>query len=192
MTPGLQFFNFPGDDDGKDIKLEFEKRITEAEILLTHGEKEDIIAEAEVIFEFMVEMVGELDKVMGTDEEDLEAAKKATAPKISRDSYFPTQERLEKKARTPSEVLGKDDSTLLNLLVTSPTAKIVGGTAADTEKVSDGQCEKDLQHPHKCNHVSFDPALGKDPEGSNSVRSTARTTILSAVAVAVVFILWYL
>ncbi|KAE9373517.1 heme oxygenase-like protein [Stipitochalara longipes BDJ] len=64
LIPGLQFFNFAGDVDGEDIKLEFKKRIAEAEILLTCGEKEHIIAEAEHIFKFMVEIVLELDKIV--------------------------------------------------------------------------------------------------------------------------------
>ena len=62
-TPGLQFFNFAGDEDGEGIKLEFKKRFKEVEALLTSGEKEDIITEAEYIFKFMVEIVNELDVI---------------------------------------------------------------------------------------------------------------------------------
>jgi heme oxygenase len=62
-TPGLQFFNFAGDEDGENIKLEFKKRFKEVEALLTSGEKEDIITEAEYIFKFMVEIVNELDVI---------------------------------------------------------------------------------------------------------------------------------
>lgn len=61
---GLQFFNFVGDVDGEDIKLDFKKRVVEAEVLLTSEEKEDIIAEAENIFNFMVGVVLQLDSVM--------------------------------------------------------------------------------------------------------------------------------
>ncbi|KAN0098505.1 heme oxygenase-like protein [Hyaloscypha variabilis] len=64
LIPGLQFFNFAGDFDGEDIKLEFKRRIAEVENLLTSGEKEHIIAEAENIFKYMVEIVLELDKVI--------------------------------------------------------------------------------------------------------------------------------
>jgi len=84
--PGMQFFNFMGDEDGEDIKLEFKKRIGEAEILLTQGEKEDIISEAQAIFEFMVELVGELDQVMASKEVSVETAKISTPQKRSRDS----------------------------------------------------------------------------------------------------------
>jgi heme oxygenase len=69
MVPGMSFFNFVGEEDGEDIKREFKKRITEAEVLLTPGEKEDIVTEAGHIFKFMVSMVAELDAVMGTKED---------------------------------------------------------------------------------------------------------------------------
>ena len=68
----MQFFNFAGDEDGEDIKLEFKKIIMEAEILRTSGEKEDIITEAEYIFKSIVETVRELHSVVST--ENLEAA----------------------------------------------------------------------------------------------------------------------
>jgi len=64
LFSGLQFFYFAGDADGEDIKLEFKKRIAEGEILLTSSEKEHIVTEAEHIFNFMVEIVLELDKVV--------------------------------------------------------------------------------------------------------------------------------
>ncbi|PQE15566.1 hem oxygenase-like multi-helical protein [Rutstroemia sp. NJR-2017a BBW] len=60
---GLSFFDFVGDEDGEDIKREFKKRIAEAEVLLTEGEKSDIIQEAQEIFSFMVMVVTELDSV---------------------------------------------------------------------------------------------------------------------------------
>jgi hypothetical protein len=74
MVPGLQFFHFLADADGEDIKVELEKRITETEILLTPGEKEDIITEAEESFKFMIKMVGELDSVLETNEDDIQTA----------------------------------------------------------------------------------------------------------------------
>lgn len=80
---GLQFLNFIGEEDGEDIKLEFKRRIVEAEILLTPGEKDDIVQEAQDIFEFMVALVhvlhdacedpidesGSSDESIGLDEE---------------------------------------------------------------------------------------------------------------------------
>lgn len=89
--PGLQFFNFTGDSNGEDLKLEFKKRITEAEVLLTEGEKCDIINEANHIFKFMVAMIGELDSVMGTCECDAETAK---VSRSARDSVLVSKERL--------------------------------------------------------------------------------------------------
>ena len=192
MIPGLQFFNFPGDEDGEDVKIEFKKRIAEAEILLTHGEKEDIIAEAKVIFEFMVEMIGELDKFMGTDEDDLEATQKVAEPQTGRDSIFLSHERLSKKVRTASEVLEKDDSGLLGFLVGVPTTEVVGVAPANAEKSQGGQSGGDVYTRRKINRVSFDPTLVQEPKESIGVRSMARTTALAAVACTVVILLWYL
>jgi heme oxygenase len=70
--PGLQFFNFPGNEDGEDIKNEFKKRFVEAEALLSCGEKENIIAEAERIFSFMAEVVLDLDKLVDAQKKRLE------------------------------------------------------------------------------------------------------------------------
>jgi hypothetical protein len=135
MVSGLQFFNFAGDDDGEDIKSEFKKRITEAEILLTSGEKEDIIDEAEEIFKFMVEMIGELDRVMGTTEDDIETARlvqKHPSLMTSRDSVSVAQERLMRKTRTMSENLEVKleenkhrKPSFLEFFVTGPVTKLV-------------------------------------------------------------------
>jgi heme oxygenase len=70
--PGLQFFHFPGDEDGEDIKVEFKKRFVEAEALLSCGEKENIIVEAKRIFSFMVEVVLDLDKLVDAQKERLD------------------------------------------------------------------------------------------------------------------------
>ncbi|KAG0649036.1 Heme-binding HMX1 [Hyphodiscus hymeniophilus] len=110
LVPGLQFFNFMGDEDGEDIKREFKKRLTETEILLTSGEKQDIIDEAENIFRFMVEIVTELDSVLGTSEEDVETLKlvhKHPALRESRDSVAVAQERFMRKTKTVSEIQGE-------------------------------------------------------------------------------------
>jgi heme oxygenase len=71
VMPGLHFFNFAGDEDGEDIKVEFKKRFMEAETLLTRVEKENIITEAEQVFNFMVEVVLDLDKVMDARKDSL-------------------------------------------------------------------------------------------------------------------------
>jgi heme oxygenase len=135
MVPGLQFFNFLGDEDGEDIKREFKKRMTEAEIMLTSREKEDIIDEAEEIFKFMVEMVFELDSIIGTNEEDIETVKLTQRhPNLmtSRDSVAVAQERLMKKTRPMSNSLGEKigdrkerKSSYFEVFVMGPVIKLV-------------------------------------------------------------------
>ncbi|CZS95737.1 related to HMX1 ER localized, heme-binding peroxidase involved in the degradation of heme [Rhynchosporium agropyri] len=66
VIPGLKFFSFPGAEDGEDLKVLFKARIVEAEILLTEGEKEDIVREAGFIFTHMLQLVNQLDAVIGT------------------------------------------------------------------------------------------------------------------------------
>lgn len=191
--PGMQFFSFPGNEDGEDIKLEFKKRMTETEILLTAGEKEDIITEAEAIFQFMVEMVSELDKVMKIDEEDLQTEQKATTPNNSRDSIVVTQERLSKKVRNLAEISRIEDSTLVDLLVTGPMAKIVqfGEMALkNAEDSSSGRCKKHGESSRNCKHVSFSPTPNDDPT-LGSVWIYALTAILPILAVLAFFLLWY-
>jgi hypothetical protein len=61
---GLQLFGFDGERDGEDIKLEFKKRIEDIEILLTIEEKEDIIQESQLLFDFMIAIVLDLDKTV--------------------------------------------------------------------------------------------------------------------------------
>jgi len=128
VTPGLLFFEFIGDDDGEDIKLEFKRRIKQAELLLTQGEKDDIIAEAQVIFSFMLELVGELDVLMETNEEDLEMSKLfRQSPNLmaSRDSVFVTQERLSRKTSNAAEKKGITPRYgYLDAIFTGPVAKL--------------------------------------------------------------------
>ncbi len=59
--PGLEFFYFDGKYDGEDIKAGFKQRLAEVEVLLTPEEKDDIVAEAQDIFRFIIRLVGELD-----------------------------------------------------------------------------------------------------------------------------------
>jgi hypothetical protein len=54
------FFHFPGDEDG-DIKRCFKRCFTKAEALLSDQEKDDIVCEAQYIFAFLVELIGEMD-----------------------------------------------------------------------------------------------------------------------------------
>ncbi|KAM0131025.1 hypothetical protein ACHAO1_007530 [Botrytis cinerea] len=134
---GLQFFDFVGDEDGEDIKREFKGRIAEAEVLLTDGEKADIIKEAQAIFSFMVMMVSELDSVCGTTEEHLETVKSSGSTRLHREhkplnmargSIDLTQERLskmrEEKSSTQEERLERKPS-LYASFVEAPMAKLV-------------------------------------------------------------------
>ncbi|KAG4441369.1 hypothetical protein IFR05_003126 [Cadophora sp. M221] len=75
--PGLQFFHFPGEEDGEDLKVLFKARIAEAEVLLTEGEKGDIVLEAQYIFTYMLKLVDQLDAVMGTMDGELEGMSSA-------------------------------------------------------------------------------------------------------------------
>jgi heme oxygenase len=61
----LGFFNFPGQEDGEDIKREFKRRFNEVEKELDTRQKEDIVKEAQRIFLFLLEMMGELDQACG-------------------------------------------------------------------------------------------------------------------------------
>jgi heme oxygenase len=128
MVPGMSFFNFVGEEDGEDIKREFKKRITEAEVLLTPREKEDIVTEAEHIFEFMVTMVAELDAVMGTKEEDLDTTRllRQSRPLMaSRDSVAVAKERLEKGSTDMGDGNVSRKPSFEEVLVTTPAAKLV-------------------------------------------------------------------
>lgn len=60
----LRFFTFDSPQDGDEIKTSFKERFTQSSgSLLTEGEKADVVEEAKKIFEFMIEVVGELDGV---------------------------------------------------------------------------------------------------------------------------------
>lgn len=192
VTPGLQFFNFPGEVDGEDIKVEFKKRITEVEISLTDNEKEEIISEAEIIFEFMVEIVEELDKAMGKNEDDSEAKRKATTPKTSNDGSYVKQERRPRKVGSSRDACVKEDSVLLDLLVTAPRAKNMEATSKNAEGPSDEQSEKDVHHLHNYKRLALSPVISKNPQDVCRVRIMAHRYVLSAVAMVAVLLLWCL
>jgi heme oxygenase len=138
FSRGLEFFNFDGEEDGEDIKIEFKKRMTESEHILTEKEKVDIVSESQVIFEFMVELVGELDRVMGTKAEDLESERLHRSFRVkttSRDSLTVAHERLSKKKGRNSETfdphcLIPDLSILRNTLPSLPTVTRSGRRVA--------------------------------------------------------------
>jgi heme oxygenase len=188
-VPGMQFFI--GDEDGEDIKLEFKKRVTEAENLLSEREKEDIITEAQHIFKFMLELVGELDKVMGTTEDDIETARMHSQSNIfmaKRDSVALTQERLCKKVRTDSDKLPNESfPTYYDRYVGGPVSQAFESVMRPLEKVLSRE---------KSASVSFKPALKEEQKykgckGSYQYQA-GLGTILPAFVVLVAFSAWFL
>ncbi|KAK3685613.1 hypothetical protein B0T22DRAFT_482567 [Podospora appendiculata] len=59
----LNFFRFATPRDGEDLKTEFKRRLIESESLLTEGEREDIVQEAQCIFDNMILLITQLDGV---------------------------------------------------------------------------------------------------------------------------------
>lgn len=189
QVPGLQFFGFLGDEDGEDIKLEFKKRITEAEILLTPGEKEDIICEAEEIFKFMIDMVAELDSVMGTSEEDVETARLAqNFP--SRDSVVVAQERLVMKVRRMSADSGERieqkgrKRSYLDILFTGPAGKLVRFADDMLPSSIFRKTICGLDHDGKCEKSDL------DTKWQLSVAHLRVSMVVPILAVSMVFLVW--
>ncbi|KAN0107944.1 hypothetical protein V8E51_007686 [Hyaloscypha variabilis] len=131
-TQGLQFFHFDGEKDGEDIKKEFKTRFAEADILLSEEEKDDIIQEAQHIFIYMIEMVGELDRICGSVNLNMDHAKKTEqAMAQDRDGDSITKESLpreqcsqpeEQDAHRPRFVPAASRTSRLR--ATSSTAKL--------------------------------------------------------------------
>ncbi|RDW75271.1 hypothetical protein BP6252_06413 [Coleophoma cylindrospora] len=94
VAPGLQFFQFPGEEDGEDIKRQFKERFAESETLLSHAEKHDIVQEARHIFAFMVDIIGELDRGCGSVDVNLAETEKTDVPTAlrSQDIAFTARE----------------------------------------------------------------------------------------------------
>ncbi|KAH6686704.1 hypothetical protein F5X68DRAFT_11717 [Plectosphaerella plurivora] len=62
----LSFFHFAGKADGEELKLEFKRRLADAEDMVGPRERHDIVQEAICIFENMLLLVAQLDTVCGT------------------------------------------------------------------------------------------------------------------------------
>jgi heme oxygenase len=177
ITPGLLFFEFIGDDDGEDIKIEFKRRITEAELLLTKGEKDDIVAEAQDIFSFMLDLVGELDDLMKMNEEDLEMSKLfLQSPNLmtSRDSVTIAQERLSRKtSNAPEEEVRTRKSSYLDAIFEGPVAKFIAFNESSPR-------------------VSFErDAKLKDTGYFNRLWIQSHTVVLPILATLALFLVWY-
>ncbi|KAF7862762.1 hypothetical protein EAF04_007634 [Stromatinia cepivora] len=200
---GLQFFDFVGDEDGEDIKREFKRRIAEAEVLLTDGEKADIIKEAQAIFSFMVMMVSELDSICGSTQEDLEMVKSSQFTRLhqehkplnmARGSIALTQERLSKmkedKSSNEEEERLERKPSLYASFIQAPMAKLVrfkddcpGGTARSLAR--------------KCSMISPSTPGGNSLEETNVI--TSETNLFVGllrvggplVALTAAFATWY-
>jgi len=174
ITPGLLFFEFVGDEDGEDIKLEFKKRIADAELLLTQGEKDDIVAEAQHIFRFMLLMVGELDSTMRTTDEDLEMSKLfLQSPNLmaTRDSVFVAQKRLSRKTLNIPETTRK--SSYLEVFFIGPVARLINFNESSTR-------------------VSFEHDTKSKDFGSLERSWIQRNTVVIPIlATFTLFLLWY-
>lgn len=59
-TYGLSFWNFPGEQDGEDLKLDFKRRMLEASASLTPEQRDDIVAEALWIMKHLTAVVLEV------------------------------------------------------------------------------------------------------------------------------------
>lgn len=187
LVPGLQFFHFLGDEDGEDIKTEFKKRVNETSPLLTTAQQEDIIREAQIIFEFMVDMVAELDCVMGTDGDDIDSVR---LRKNQKDSIAVHRAHLSHKLHPPphseSEASRKEYSE-----------KLSGGLASVVftmfnQKVMGKVKERDF-------NVKFADRIGDmkssteatEGEREIDVRFQSTTLLLAPFGVLLLLIMWY-
>ncbi|KAK5705999.1 hypothetical protein LTR17_021161 [Elasticomyces elasticus] len=58
----LAFLSFDGDEDGEDVKRDFKARLLHAEDLMTKQERQDVIEEAQRLFDRCIAVVYELDR----------------------------------------------------------------------------------------------------------------------------------
>jgi len=58
----LAFLSFEGDEDGEDIKKGFKIRLARAEMLLTPQERDEVVEEAQRLFEHCIALVHDLDR----------------------------------------------------------------------------------------------------------------------------------
>jgi len=166
------------DQDGEDIKNLYKARIKEAETILTDGEKEDIIIEAQHIFTFMISLVSDLDSVMGT--RDPDSALQPRPPVASRDSIDLAQERIE-KMRVDSaheklegrqlSFLGVDLSELANPLMHLKGARVFWDVIIKSlQRHFSNECSAAPQVSFSSEEVRIPPRVGElDRLGGNVV-----------------------
>ncbi|KAL8695719.1 MAG: hypothetical protein Q9201_007975 [Fulgogasparrea decipioides] len=63
---GLSFWNFPGDADGEDLKIDFKNRVAALSATLTEEERSDIIKEGVQIMVFLTDVVREVSETVPT------------------------------------------------------------------------------------------------------------------------------
>ncbi len=61
----LNFWTFEGEEDGEDVKADFKRRFGEVEACLTEEEKEEVVAEAVLIMQSMLEVIPEIAETVG-------------------------------------------------------------------------------------------------------------------------------
>jgi hypothetical protein len=139
----LGFFYFPTPIDGGDLKKEFKRRFLESGQLLTLRERHDIIQEAVCIFDNMVLLVSQLDRVCAVDHESIE---QGGSPKLAqlystllsgrlRDSVAVAKERSAKTAARNS-TSSEDSAT---------THACVGRSEGETKSTLELQFAKTIQ-----------------------------------------------
>ncbi|KAK2065637.1 heme oxygenase-like protein [Colletotrichum caudatum] len=182
----LGFFHFATVLDGEDLRKEFKKRLSDFENLLTTPERNDIIQEAVCIFDNMLLLVGQMDKVCETNLEDAQApplrASLIPGGRL-RDSLAVARER--KRAKMASGV-PEDGETSNGLFCCHGEQK--ASQAADTQDMRDlkkqppigclasksMRFELNLPVPHRKEHSK---TFFADVEPRNQQRLLPRSTV---------------
>ncbi|KAF3039235.1 heme oxygenase [Didymella keratinophila] len=113
---GLSFWHFPGLHDGEDIKAEFKLRLEEAEHLFTDDQRVDVIEEAKNVFQLCVEVVYELDDMVGLSRAASDPGENPQ-PQVAKESPSEKQPPIERPA-TPRHML--DPTKSLTALLRRP------------------------------------------------------------------------
>lgn len=194
LVPGMEFFNFAGDSDGEDIKTLFKARIIEAEVLLSAGEKEDIITEAQHIFSFMISLVDHLDTVMGAKPQN-SSLQPPRPPLAARDSIDLAQERIEKaKIDSFHEKLDAPRPTFLETIILSRVRYLHALVPVEALMRPLGR-KFSKEGPATCPQVSFSRADEQIPHSKDELHYSQNRVLrflLSFMAFLVVLVAWFL
>jgi len=113
-SSGFSFLCFDGEEDGEDIKMEFKKRLGDADEILTPGERRDILEEARHIFETCIGMVEDLDKRLKSPS-NLPGSVKGLSPQVTPQTPATTQVPFDRKA-WEEEIISSPKHALVALL----------------------------------------------------------------------------